>query len=73
MLPFVDVVVALEIIDPSASDNDHQIVSGSRGGVASAHKFQALADVRDALAGALEVGTCPALGLVALFLNPAAR
>jgi hypothetical protein len=54
MLPFVDVVVALEIIDPSASDNDHQIVSGSRGGVASAHKFQALADVRDALAGALE-------------------
>ncbi|XP_066377034.1 uncharacterized protein [Miscanthus floridulus] len=55
MLPFVDVVVALEIIDPSASDDDHQIiVSGSRGGVASAHKFQALADVRDGLAGALE-------------------
>jgi hypothetical protein len=54
MLPFVDVVVALEIIDPSASDDGHQIVSGSRGGVASAHKFQALADVRDALAGALE-------------------
>ena len=58
MLPFVDVVVALEIIDPSASDDDHRIiVSGSRrgrGGVASAHRFQALADVRDALAGALQ-------------------
>ena len=33
MLPFVDVVVALEIIDPSASDDDHRIiVSGSRRG-----------------------------------------
>ncbi|CAL5050241.1 unnamed protein product [Urochloa decumbens] len=51
ILPFVDVVVALDTIDPSS---DHSAVSGTGSAVASAHKFRALADVREALSGASE-------------------
>jgi hypothetical protein len=54
ILPFVDAVIALKIIDPSSSDDNHQIVPGNGGGVASSHKFQALIDVRDALAATIE-------------------
>ncbi|KAG2547348.1 uncharacterized protein LOC120648539 [Panicum virgatum] len=60
MLPFVDAVVALDdVVRPVSisSDDDHGhggVVSGNKGAVASAHKFRALADVRDALYGVSE-------------------
>jgi hypothetical protein len=57
MLPFVDAVAALDISDnnPSSSDDDHHgIVSSHGGSVTSAHKFQTLIQVRDALSGASE-------------------
>ncbi|XP_066378585.1 exocyst complex component EXO70H1-like [Miscanthus floridulus] len=50
MLPFVDVVVALEVANPACGD-DH---GGKGGAVASAHKFQTLTDVREALSGVSE-------------------
>ncbi|CAL5049744.1 unnamed protein product [Urochloa decumbens] len=52
MLPFVDVVVALDTTNPSS---DHSAaVSGTGSAVASARKFQTLIGVREALSGASE-------------------
>ncbi|CAN6181600.1 unnamed protein product [Urochloa humidicola] len=51
ILPFVDVVVALDTIDPIS---DHNAVSGTGSTVASALKFQTLTGVREALSGASE-------------------
>ncbi|CAO2200799.1 unnamed protein product [Urochloa humidicola] len=51
MLPFVDVVVALDTTNPSSV---HGAVSGTGTAVALAHKFQTLTGVREALSGASE-------------------
>ncbi|CAL4966304.1 unnamed protein product [Urochloa decumbens] len=52
MLPFVDVVVALDTTNPSS---DHSTaVSGTGSAAASARKFQTLTGVREALSGASE-------------------
>ncbi|TKW23531.1 hypothetical protein SEVIR_4G297900v4 [Setaria viridis] len=52
LLPFVDIVVALDISNPSSDDDDHP---GHGGAVTSAHKFQTLIQVRDALSEASEL------------------